>query len=163
VKITVYEGTTKLRSRGDLRTKRPPVHAGMRGTARYLLQSLPTKLRLNGARRTNRDKGLVLAFAEKTSHIMRTPTTLGVFMYNGLPVAKLAVHLVASLGVTKVINDIIKNNTNIATTADAVKVATGSLVLGSMIVEQASDHVNRQWNNVSEWYENRKTENVEEQ
>ena len=83
-------------------------------------------------------------------------------MSNGLPVAKLAIHLVASLGVTKVVNDIIKNNTTVVTTVDAVKVATGSLVLGSMIVEHASDHVNRQWINVSDWYERRKAEKSEE-
>jgi hypothetical protein len=79
-------------------------------------------------------------------------------MSNGLPVAKLAVHLTASLGVTKVINDIIKNNTNVVTTADGIKVAVGSLVLGSMIVEQAGNHVNRQWDNFFAWNERRKEE-----
>jgi hypothetical protein len=93
---------------------------------------------------------------------MRTPTTLGVFMSSGLPVAKLAVHLVASLGVTKVLNDVIRNNTTVVTTADAVKTAVGSLVLGSMVVEKASDHVNRQWDGVSNWLEKRKAEKDEE-
>jgi hypothetical protein len=79
-------------------------------------------------------------------------------MSNGLPVAKLAVHLTASLSVTKVISDIIRNNTNVETTSDAVKVAVGSLVLGSMIVEQASNHVNRQWDNFYAWNERRKEE-----
>jgi|GEM_PF-5617892 hypothetical protein len=82
---------------------------------------------------------------------------------SGLPVAKLAVHLVASLGVTKVLNDIIRNNTTVVTTADAVKVATGSLVLGSMVVEKASDHINRQWDNVSGWLEARKAEENDEE
>lgn len=81
---------------------------------------------------------------------------------SGLSVTKLAVHLVASFGVTKVINDVIRNNTNVASTADAVKVATGSLVLGSMIVEQAGNHVNRQLTSVSNWFASRKTEENEE-
>jgi hypothetical protein len=92
---------------------------------------------------------------------MRTPTTLGVFMSNGLPVVKLAINVIAGLGVSKVINDIIQNNTNVVTTADAVKVATGSVVLGAMVVEQASNFTDRQWNNFSEWNEKRKAEEAE--
>lgn len=82
-------------------------------------------------------------------------------MINGLPVAKLAVHLTAGLGVTRVLDQVIKNNTTISTTADAVFVKLGGLVLGSMLVEQASDHVNRQWNNIREWNEERKAEEAE--
>jgi hypothetical protein len=77
-------------------------------------------------------------------------------MSNALPVARLAVHLISSVGVSKVINDVIKNNTDVVTTADAVKVAAGSIVIGSMIAEHASKHVNERVNEVFAWYKNRK-------
>ena len=77
-------------------------------------------------------------------------------MTDQLAIAKLTVHVVSSIGVTKVINDIIRNNTNIVTTVDAVKVWTGALVLGSMIGEQASNHINRRFDDVVAWNEKRK-------
>lgn len=81
-------------------------------------------------------------------------------MSNVMPVARLAVHLISSVGVSKVVNDIIKNNTNVVTTADAVKVAAGSLVIGSMIAEHASKHVNNRVDAAIAWYIDRKDENT---
>jgi hypothetical protein len=52
-----------------------------------------------------------------------------------------AVHIVGALGVQKVVGDIIKNNTVVVSTADRILVSTGSLVLGSMIGEQATRHI----------------------
>lgn len=79
-------------------------------------------------------------------------------MSNMLPIAKLATHLIASVGVSKVVNDIILNNTRVETTADAVKVWTGSIVIGSMIAEQASKHVNNRFDAAAAWYAERKAE-----
>jgi hypothetical protein len=61
---------------------------------------------------------------------------------SGLTVAKLAVNIVSSLGVSKILNDVIKNNTTIETVVDKILVHSGSLVLGTMVVSKASDHVN---------------------
>ncbi len=77
-------------------------------------------------------------------------------MSSTLPVVKLAVQFVSSVGVSKVVYDIIKLNTNAETTADAVKVLTGSVVLGSMIAEHASKHVNDRMDAVVAWNESRK-------
>jgi hypothetical protein len=77
-------------------------------------------------------------------------------MTNTLPAARLAIHVIASLGVSKVINDVISNNTNVVTSADAVKVWTGSIVLGSLIAEHASKHVDARVNSVLAWNEARK-------
>ena len=77
-------------------------------------------------------------------------------MSSTLPVVKLAVQLVSSIGVSKVVHDIIKLNTNTQTTADAVKVLTGSVVIGSMIAEHASKHVNDRVDAVVAWNESRK-------
>jgi hypothetical protein len=79
-----------------------------------------------------------------------------------LPVAKLGVQFVAGLGVSKIVADIVKNNVSVVTTADAVKVWTGSLVIGSMVVEQSSNHIEKVANNMSAWLESRKTEKTEQ-
>jgi hypothetical protein len=77
-------------------------------------------------------------------------------MSDKLAIAKLAINVTAGLGVSKVVHDIIANNTTVETTADAVKVWTGSLVIGSMVAEQASSHVNRKFDATVNWWEARK-------
>jgi hypothetical protein len=65
-----------------------------------------------------------------------------------------AVHIVGALGVQKVVGDIIKNNTVVVSTADKVLVSAGSLVLGSMIGEQASKHVSHVFTLMKESFDN---------
>jgi hypothetical protein len=81
-------------------------------------------------------------------------------MSDKLPMFRLATQLVASIGVSKVINDIITNNTRVETAADAVKVWTGSIVIGSMIAEQAVNHVNSRIDQASAWLKSREAENA---
>jgi hypothetical protein len=77
-----------------------------------------------------------------------------------LNLLKLATNVVASASVWKVVNDVIRHNVSVQTTADAVKVWTGSLIIGSMVADQASQHVNKNFDKAAEWLENRKgTEN----
>jgi hypothetical protein len=71
---------------------------------------------------------------------------------------KLGVNLVASASVWKVVNDVIRNNVTIQTNADVVKVWTGSLIIGSMVADQASKHVNEKVDQVGDWWEHRKDE-----
>lgn len=52
------------------------------------------------------------------------------------------VKLVAALGVTKVVTDIVKTNTVTETMIQKVMVNVGGFVLGSMIMDQTSKHVN---------------------
>jgi hypothetical protein len=80
-----------------------------------------------------------------------------------LPVAKLATQLVAGLGVSKIVAGIVSNNVTIVTTAEKVMVNAGSVVLGSMLVEQTSNHIERVTSELVTWYEGRKTENETEQ
>jgi hypothetical protein len=77
------------------------------------------------------------------------------------PVAKIATQIIASVGVSKVVNDIITNNTNVVTSADAVKVAAGSLVLGSLIAEHASNHVTSRITAIANWYDARQPQNLD--
>ena len=55
-----------------------------------------------------------------------------------LPVVKLGVGVLAGIPVSKIVNDIIRNNVTIVTKVDKIKVATGSVVIGAMIGNQVS-------------------------
>lgn len=60
-----------------------------------------------------------------------------------LPVVKLGASVLAGIPVSKIVNDIIKNNVTIVTTADKVKVMTGSVVIGAMISDSLSKTTDR--------------------
>ena len=60
-----------------------------------------------------------------------------------IPLAKLAVQTVSGFGVSKILGDIVKNNVSIMTPAQAVSVKVGSFVLGSILWEQSSNHIER--------------------
>jgi hypothetical protein len=68
-----------------------------------------------------------------------------------VPVVRLVAQVFASVGVSKVVNDVIRNNTTIVTTADAVRVWAGSVVIGSMIADNAARHVDARVNEIVEW------------
>jgi hypothetical protein len=76
-------------------------------------------------------------------------------MFPYLPQVKLATQIVAGLGVSKIVNDIIKNNVAITTTVQAVTVKAGGFVIGSMLWEQSSNHIERMANDVATWFENK--------
>lgn len=75
-----------------------------------------------------------------------------------VPAIKLAAQLVASVGVSKVVLDVVKNNVTIVTNADVAKVWVGSFVIGSLAVEQASNFAGRTIDDVVDWFEKRKSE-----
>jgi len=66
-------------------------------------------------------------------------------MSNPLTLAKFAAHILASLSVGKVIEDVIKNNTTIVTRSDQVRVTVGGFILGSMIVDKAANQLSTHW------------------
>lgn len=77
-------------------------------------------------------------------------------MSDKAPLFRLVAQLFASVGVSKVLNDIIVNNTTIQTPADAIKVWSGSIVLGSMLVDHTVKHVDEKVDAVLTWNRNRK-------
>lgn len=79
-------------------------------------------------------------------------------MFAYLPQAKLAAQIVAGLGVTKIVNDIVKNNVVVVTTFQKVTVSAGSFVLGSMLMDQSTKHIEETVDNLTNWIENRKSE-----
>jgi len=78
-----------------------------------------------------------------------------------LATTKLAINVISSLGVTKVVGDIIKNNTTVMTGSQKLLVNAGTLVLSSMLVEQATNHVNNTIDELVYWHK-RETEQTEE-
>lgn len=67
-----------------------------------------------------------------------------------LPMIKAVTQIAAGLGVSKIATDIVQNNVVIATPLQNVTVKIGTFVLGSMLWEQSSDHIERQVNNLTE-------------
>lgn len=82
---------------------------------------------------------------------------------SSLPIGRLAVQIVSTVGVSKVVNDIIVNNTNVQTTLDAIKVWTGSLVIGAVVVETTSNYVDAKMTQLAAWNEARKIIKEEEE
>ena len=72
---------------------------------------------------------------------------------------KLGLNVVASASVWKVVNEVIKNNVVVESTADVVKIWTGSLIIGSMVADQASKHVNEKFDAGIAWLDARANEN----
>ena len=65
-----------------------------------------------------------------------------------LPMVKAATQIAAGLGVSKIVTDIVQNNVVITTPVQNITVKIGSFVLGSMLWEQSSDHIERQTTNL---------------
>jgi hypothetical protein len=76
---------------------------------------------------------------------------------DGLPLARLGVHIVSTLGVTKVVGDIIAKNTVAASTLDLVRVKVGELVISSLICHHTKNYVDGQMDSALAWYANRNT------
>ena len=61
-----------------------------------------------------------------------------------IPLVKAVTQVAAGMGVSKIVTDIVQNNVSIATPVQAATVKIGSFVLGSMLWEQSSQHIERQ-------------------
>lgn len=79
-------------------------------------------------------------------------------MFPILPVAKFSVQIAASIGVSKILAGIVKNNVIITTTIEKITVNTGTLVLGSMLIDQSAKHIEEVSNNAVAWFKNRNNE-----
>jgi hypothetical protein len=70
---------------------------------------------------------------------------------------RLLAQVAASVGVSKVVNDVIRNNTQVLTTSDALRVWMGSVVIGSMVADNAAKHVDARVTEIAEWNQKRKS------
>lgn len=75
-----------------------------------------------------------------------------------VPMIKVCAQVVAGFGVSKVVLQVIRNNTTIVTLTDAILVRAGTLVLGSIAIDQATSHVSKFVDDVVEGIERRKVE-----
>jgi hypothetical protein len=71
---------------------------------------------------------------------------------------RLTIHVITTLGVTKIVNDIVKNNAVIETPGDQIKVFAGSLVIGTYVADVTIDYVEERMNEIAAWWESRKAE-----
>lgn len=77
-------------------------------------------------------------------------------MATKLDIIKTAVNFAAGAGVSKVVHDIIQNNTDPEDLVDKTKVVVGSAVIGSMVADRASEHVNAKIDAAAVWMQNLK-------
>ena len=80
-----------------------------------------------------------------------------------LQIARIAAHLVTGLGVNKIVSDIVRNNTVVITTYQKVVVTAGSLVLSSMLVQQAENHLTAVMDGIQVRFEKDETDDKPEQ
>jgi len=80
-------------------------------------------------------------------------------LMSAFTLAKLAAQVVTGLGVHKIVSDVITSNVTVVTNFDAVRVAAGGLVLSSMAVDKASEHLELRIEQARQWYENQKDKN----
>lgn len=72
---------------------------------------------------------------------------------------KVGLNVVASASVWKVVQEVIKNNVIVEKPSDVVKIWTGSLIIGSMMADAASKHVEHKFDSALAWVETRANEN----
>jgi hypothetical protein len=80
-------------------------------------------------------------------------------MVISIPAIKLGTQIVAGLGVSKIAGDIIRNNVVVMTRFQAVSVKVGTFVIGSILVEQSSNHIERVTNEIVTMLENQRDKN----
>ena len=78
--------------------------------------------------------------------------------YEQIKMLKAVANIATVLSVSKVTKDIIVNNTEVVTGFDQARVWIGSFVIGGMMAESASAHVDRRIDGALAWYENFQSE-----
>lgn len=66
-------------------------------------------------------------------------------MLNGTTLVRAGVNLLATAGTSKIVNDVITNNTNVVTNVDAIRVWAGKVVIGMIAIDLVSAKVNEKW------------------
>lgn len=74
--------------------------------------------------------------------------------FEQIKLIKAVANIATVMSVTKVTKDIIVNNTEVVTGFDQARVWIGSFVIGGMMAESASAHVDRRIDGAIAWYDN---------
>lgn len=72
---------------------------------------------------------------------------------------KVAADIICGLGVSKIVHDVIDTNTVVVTKSDFAKKWIGTIVIGSIVAERTSDHIDSKIDWIASWF----TEATEEQ
>lgn len=74
-----------------------------------------------------------------------------------VPLIKAAAQIVGGLGVSKIVHQVVQNNTTVVTLTDTILIRAGSLVLGSIAVDHATTHVAEMVDEIVNNFEIRRT------
>lgn len=83
-------------------------------------------------------------------------------MIASIKLVRVAVQLIAGAGVSKVVSDVVKNNTTVVSQFDQLRVLAGGAVLSTMAVDLANRHVDNKIDAAIAWYNSRKKTEDEE-
>lgn len=83
-------------------------------------------------------------------------------MFASIKFARAAVQIVAGAGVSKVVSDVVKNNTTIKSSYDQVRILVGGTVLSTMALDLTHRHVDNKIDAAVAWYNDRKKQDEEE-
>jgi len=75
-----------------------------------------------------------------------------------VPLMKTAAQIVGGLGVSKIVLQVVQNNTTVVTLTDAILIRAGSLVLGSIAVDHATNHIGEMVDEMVNNFEKRRTD-----
>jgi len=83
-------------------------------------------------------------------------------MLGAFSVVKFAVQALVTASTTKVVGDVVKNNTTMpVTVANKIVVWTGSTVLGLLVADRGSEYVGEAMENGKTWLQKRNTDATE--
>lgn len=83
-------------------------------------------------------------------------------MPDSIKIVRIAAHLIAGAGVSKVVSDVVKNNTTAKNSLDQIRILVGGTVLSTMVVDLAHRHVDNKIDAAVAWYNDRKKTDEEE-
>lgn len=75
---------------------------------------------------------------------------------NEIAIAKQATSIILGIGTSKIVNGIIRTNTNPQTVIDTVTIGASSLVAGMMFADAASEFTNAKIDAIVVWFEKNK-------
>ena len=71
--------------------------------------------------------------------------------FSKIDIAKKAVSLVVSIGVTKIVSGIVQNNTSPDRVTDKVAIVTASFVLGTMAADASKKYTDTKVEEIADW------------
>lgn len=71
---------------------------------------------------------------------------------NKTEIAKKATSLIVGLGTTKIVNDVVANNTTAEKLHEKVEIKAGALVMGAMVADKTQEYTDRRIDEIVAWW-----------